>query len=87
MSRGLLNELRLELWEAFVSAQKTTRRHGDDDLNLVLEFLLVVVSSTPELAVQPILRDQPKALFFDLDFQAANSFIEALAERPFELRS
>lgn len=73
-------------WEAFVSARKTTRNpdrvlivSDDDDLNLLLEFLLeedgfqVAVSSTPELAMQTLLNDKPEAIFFDLNFQGGNS--------------
>ena len=69
-----------------MSARKTTRRldrvlivSRDDDLNLLLEFLLeadgfqVAVSRTPELAIQTLLRDQPEAIFFDLHFQGGNS--------------
>jgi len=69
-----------------VSARKTTRNpdrvlivSDDDDLNLLLEFLLeedgfqVAVSSTPELAMQTLLNDKPEAIFFDLNFQGGNS--------------
>ncbi len=51
---------------------------SDDDLNLLLSFLLeadgfqVAVSKTPELAMQTLLRDQPEAMFFDL--QGGNSW-------------
>jgi DNA-binding NtrC family response regulator len=70
---------RLGKGRTFVSARKTTRRsnkvlivRGDDDLRLLLQFLLeadgfqVAVSRTPELAMQTLLRDQPEAIFFDL---------------------
>jgi DNA-binding NtrC family response regulator len=70
----------------FVRALKTTRNpdrvlivSDDDDLNLLLEFLLeadgfqVTVSTTPEHAMQTVLNDQPEAIFFDLNFQRGNS--------------
>ena len=73
-------------WEAFVRARKTTCKRDrvlivsdDDDLNLLLEFLLeadgfqVAVSITPRLAMQTLLKDQPEAIFFDLNFQGGNS--------------
>ena len=51
----------------------------DDDLNLLLQFLLeadgfqVAVSTTSELAMQRLLKDEPEAVFFDLNFQGGNS--------------
>jgi len=45
----------------------------DDDLNLLLQFLLeadgfqVAVSTTSELALQRLLKDEPGAVFFDLN--------------------
>ena len=69
-----------------MSARKTARIpdrvlivSDDEDLNLLLEFLLeadgfqVAVSTTPELAMQTVFNDQPEALFFDLNFQGGNS--------------
>jgi DNA-binding NtrC family response regulator len=76
-----------------VSARKTTYKRervlivsDDDDLNLLLEFLLevdgfqVAVSTTSELAVQTLLKDQPKAIFFDLNFQGGLSLLEFIQE-------
>jgi len=48
---------------------------ADDDLNLLLQFLLetdgfqVSVSKTPDTAMQTLLTHPPKAIFFDLSFQ------------------
>jgi DNA-binding NtrC family response regulator len=71
----------------FVSARETTRIpdrvlivSDDDDLNVLLEFLLeadgfrVAVSTTPELAIQTVFNDHLGAIFFDLNFQGGNSF-------------
>ncbi|HEU0008056.1 MAG TPA: response regulator [Terriglobia bacterium] len=78
-----------------MSARKTMQNPNkvlivsdDDDLNLLLEFLLeedgfqVAVSTTPELAMQALLSDQPEAIFFDLDFQGGNSLslLESIQE-------
>ena len=47
----------------------------DDDLNLLLQFLLetdgfqVTVSKTPDIAMQTLLTHPPRAIFFDLSFQ------------------
>lgn len=69
-----------------MSTRKTTYKRekvlivsDDEDLNLLLEFLLqldgfqVVVSRTSERAMQTLLKDQPKAIFFDMNFQGGNS--------------
>jgi DNA-binding NtrC family response regulator len=78
-----------------VSARKTTQNNpdrvlivSDDDLNLLLEFLLeedgfqVAVSTMPELAMQTLLNDRPEAIFFDLNFQGGNglSLLEFIQE-------
>ena len=58
----------------------------DEDLNLLLEFLLevdgfeVVVSKTSERAMQTLFKDQPKAIFFDLNFQGGLSLLEFIQE-------
>jgi DNA-binding NtrC family response regulator len=51
---------------------------GDEDLILLLEFLLqadgfqVAVSRTKDLAIQALLRDRPEAIFIDLQPQEDN---------------
>ena len=81
--------------EAFVSAERIPRRlnrvlivSNDDDLNLLLPFLLetdgfqVSVARTPDIAMQALLRHSPEAIFFDLSFQDGNSlsFLEFVQE-------
>jgi DNA-binding NtrC family response regulator len=61
---------------------------NDDDLNLLLPFLLetdgfqVSVARTPDIAMQALLRHSPEAIFFDLNFQDGNSlsFLEFVQE-------
>jgi DNA-binding NtrC family response regulator len=78
-----------------VSAERVPRRlnrvlivSNDDDLNLLLPFLLetdgfeVSVARTPDIAMEALLRDSPEAIFFDLNFQDGNSlsFLEFVQE-------
>jgi len=82
-------------WRYFVSAERNPRRlnrvlivSNDDDLNLLLPFLLetdgfqVSVARTPDIAMQALLRHLPEAIFFDLNFQHGNSlsFLEFVQE-------
>jgi CheY-like chemotaxis protein len=81
--------------EVFVSAERISRRlnrvlivSNDDDLNLLLPFLLetdgvqVSVARTPNIAMQALLRHSPEAIFFGLDFQDGDSlsFLEFVQE-------
>jgi len=61
---------------------------NDDDLNLLLPFLLetdgfqVSVARAPDIAMQELLRHSPEAIFFDLNFQDGKSlsFLEFVQE-------
>ena len=79
----------------FVSAERIPHRlnrvlivSNDDDLNLLLPFLLetdgfqVSVAKTPDIAMQALLRHPPEAIFFDLNFQDGKSlsFLEFVQE-------
>src|SRR6188474_3033296 len=80
--------------EEFVSAARTRQLNrvlivsNDDDLNLLLPFLLetdgfqVSVARTPDIAMQALLRHSPEAIFFDLNFQDGNNlnFLEFVQE-------
>src|SRR5262245_26942578 len=81
--------------EAFVSAERIPRQlnrllivSSDDDLNLLLQFLLetdgfhVSVCKTPDMAMRTLLQYSPQAIFFDLNFQEGNSlsFLEFVQE-------
>ena len=80
--------------EEFVSAARTRQMNrvliisNDDDLNLLLPFLLetdgfqVSVARTSDIAMQALLRHSPEVIFFDLDFQDGNnlSFVEFVQE-------
>src|SRR5687767_6508904 len=68
--------------EGIVSAERVPHRlnrvlivSSDDDLNLLLQFLLetdgfdVIVSKTADTAMQTLLTHPPKAIFLDLGFQ------------------
>ena len=80
--------------EEFVSAARTRQMNrvliisNDDDLNLLLPFLLetdgfqVSVARTPDIAMQALLRHSPEVIFFDLSFEDGNnlSFVEFVQE-------
>ena len=69
-----------------MSAERTARQlnrvliiSNDDDLNLLLPFLLetdgfqVSVARTPDIAMQALLRHSPEVIFFDLSFEDGNN--------------